>query len=74
MPRCNFEIADSQDKQIGEIAKRGLTRSQVVQLALMVGLPAVDRQTKDGVVEWVGRALQAEESESIKKPRAKRRV
>jgi hypothetical protein len=73
MPRCNFEITDSQDAQIETVSKRGLTRSQVVQLALMVGLPAVDRQTRDGVIEWVGRALRDGERESIKKPRAKRR-
>lgn len=72
MPRYTFEITEDQNSQIQRIADRGLTRSQVVQLALKVGLPAADDATKHGIVDSIARQLQAEDLERINKAGAKR--
>jgi hypothetical protein len=73
VPRCNFDITDAQDAQIQEIANRGLTRSQVGQIALKAGLSKADEVTRDGIVDVIVKHLPSDDSESINRPGAKRR-
>ena len=72
MPKYNFEITDDQSAQIQTIADRGLTRSQVVQMALKIALPGLEKATADGVIEWIVANLPEVKKESIRKPSVKR--
>lgn len=74
MPRRTYDITDAQLERIGRLARQlRLDMSDVVQLALVAGLPIVEESAKNDPLEELRERLRIEDKGRIKAPSAKRR-